>query len=286
VSQPLEVEFGSDIRLLGYDIERREVPIGEQVTIAHYFYVAQKPEPSYDPVFHLMGPRSEDLTHVPVAGTYPVSRWKPGDYVTDRFTYFARPGTPHGDYRLMVGLWRDRRTADGSAPVRALSEGAVADAEGRVETAAFTVMAAPFEREEYVYSTLPPDWEPVEAMLTSDIGLVGCRLSKDRVKRGVRTTLSCLYHAARSNPVGRLCVTLQGPSKRSMTHTPVRGTYPIDEWKANQFIRDELDLYMTTADKDGAYRILVGVEDAAEGASPPCADGHASFEANSLTLEE
>jgi arylsulfatase A-like enzyme len=285
VSQRLEVEFGSHIRLLGYDIERKDVPIGEQVTIAHHFFVTEKPDPSRAVVFHLFGPRSEDLTHPLVSGGYPLSRWKPGDYVTDRFTYFARPGTPHGDYRLMVGLWPNRHSSKGSAPVHARSDKAVLDQQFRVQTANFAVVAPPFEREEYVYSELPPDWSPEETMLTPQIGLVGCRLNKDRIKRGVRTALSCLYHAVRDNPVGRLCVTLQGPSTRTIVHTPVRGTYPTDEWSAGQYIRDELDLYLTTVDKDGDYRIKVGVDiDESGGARVPCSDGHPAVDVGALVL--
>jgi hypothetical protein len=147
-------------------------------------------------------------------------------------------------------------------------------------------VAAPFEREEYVYSALPHDWEPLESMLTPEIGLVGCRLSKDRLKRGVRATLSCLYHAVRDNPVGQLCVTLQGPSTRSIVHTAVRGTYPVDEWTAGQYIRDEIDLYMTTADKDGEYRINVGVEveESGDATASPCTRNHAAVDVGSLVL--
>jgi len=287
VSHELNVDFGSDIRLLGYDVEREELPIGEQLVISHHFHVARKPDPAFALVFHLLGPRSEDLTHPPVAGSYPLSQWMAGDYVTDRFTYFARPGTPQGAYRLLVGLWQSRRSSTGSAPVHA-PESAVVDDEARVQTAAFTVVAPPFEREEYVYATPPPDSDDTESILTPEIGLLGCRLSKDRIKRGVKTTLSCVYHAVRDNPVGRLCVTLQGPTTRSITHTPVRGTYPVDEWRAGQYIRDELDLYLTTADKDGDYRVMVGVEveEPADAASRPCSNELARAETGRLTLGE
>jgi lipoteichoic acid synthase len=288
VSRPLEVEFGADIRLLGYEIERDALPIGEQLTISHHFYVARAPDPSLMFVFHLMGPRSEDLTHPIVGGSYPQSQWKAGDYVTDRFTYFARPGTPQGEYRLMVGLWQNRRSSTGSAPAVAVDDETVVDGSSRVQTATFSVVAAPFERAEYVYSTVPPDWEPTESMLTPEIGLLGCKLSKTQLKRGVKSTLSCLYHAVRDNPAGRLCVTLQGPTTRTITHTPVRGAYPTDEWKANQYIVDDLDLYLTLADKDGDYRIMVGVEveGSAVPASGPCASRFPAIEAGYLALGE
>ena len=288
VSHELEVEFGSDIRLLGYDIERNVLPIGEQLNISHYFYVAGNPDPSMAFVFHLLGPRSEDLTHAPVAGSYPLSKWKAGDYITDRFTYFARPGTPQGEYRLMVGLWQNRDSPKESASVHALAEDAVIDDQARVQTAAFAIVAPPFEREEYIYSTLPPDWDATESMLTPEIGLLGCRLSKDRIKRGVKTTLSCLYHAVRDNPVGRLCVTLRGPHTRSILHTPVRGTYPVDEWKANQYVRDDFDIYMTSGDRDGEYRVMVGaeVEESPDGGRRPCSNERVLVEAARLTLSE
>jgi hypothetical protein len=287
VSHELQVDFGSDIRLLGYDVERAELPIGEQFVISHHFQVARRPDPSFALVFHLLGPRSEDLAHPLVAGSYPLSQWTAGDYVTDRFTYFARPGTPQGAYRLMVGLWKSRGSSKGSAPIHA-PESAVVDHEARVQTATFTVVAPPFEREEYVYSTPPPDSDDTESILTPEIGLLGCKLSKDRIKRGVKTTLSCIYHAERDNPVGRLCVTLQGPTTRSITHTPVRGTYPVDEWKAGQYIRDDLDLYLTAADKDGDYRVMVGVEveESADGRSRPCSNERARAETGRLTLGE
>lgn len=284
----LEVDFGPDIRLLGYDIERTQLPIGEQLTISHHFYVERKPDPSFAFVFHLLGPRSEDLTHAPVAGSYPLSQWQTGDYITDRFTYFARPGTPQGQYQLMVGLWRNRRSSQGGATPRALTESAVIDNDRRVQTAAFGIVAPPFEREEYVYSTLPPGRVASETMLTSEIGLLDCTLTKDRVKRGLKTTLSCVYHARQDNPAGRLCVTLQGPTTRSITHTPVRGTYPVNEWKADQYVRDDVDLYMTTADKDGEYLVTVGVEvEASEApANLPCQDAGAHVDVGRLTLGE
>ncbi|MET0591482.1 MAG: LTA synthase family protein, partial [Polyangiaceae bacterium] len=288
VARPLEVEFAPYLRLLGYDVEREALPIGEQITIAHHFYVEQTPDPSLSLVAHLMGPRTEDLTHAPVRGNYPLSQWKSGDYVTDRFTYFARPGTPQGEYRLRIGLWRNRQSPADSVRPRSLSEGPFLDQQSRVETAVFAVEAAPFEREEYVDSTPPPGWENSETKLSSEVGLMGCKVSKDRVKRGVRTTLSCLYHARRDHPGGRLCVILDGPIIRSIVHTPVKGTYPLEEWKANQYIRDELDLFMTTADKEGDYRIRVALAD--ESPSPsgqPCpARPESSVEVGTLTLAE
>jgi lipoteichoic acid synthase len=288
VSHELAVDFGADVRLLGFDIDRKELTAGEQLVISHHFFVARKPDPAMSLIFHLMGPRSEDLTHVPVAGSYPLSQWKPGEYVTDRYTYFARPGTPQGEYRLMVGLWRHRASSAADAEVHPRAPGARIDDERRIETAAWQVVAPTFEREEYVHAALPEGWGAKEVMMTSEIGLVGCRLSKSQIKRGVKTTLSCLYHALRDNPVGRLCVTLRGPRVRSIAHTPLRGSYPVDEWKAGQYIRDELDLYMVTADPDGEYRIVIGVdvEEPPSASHDPCDAGKAGVDTLALTLSE
>src|SRR5687767_8857383 len=108
----------------------------------------------------------------------------------------------------MVGLWKSHRSSKESVSIHALVESAVVDDEGCVQIVVFVIVGLFFEREEYVYSTLSLDWDATEFMLMIEIGLFGCKLSKDKVKRGVKTTFSCLYHMVRDNPVGRLCITL------------------------------------------------------------------------------
>ena len=277
VAHPLDVMFGSELRLLGYDIDRRVLTEGEQVTVTHHFRVERKVPPHRSLVFHLMGPRPEDLSHVPVDGAYPLSRWQVGEYVTDTFVYFARPGTPIGNYHLMLGLWDDKHS---TAPLGAAvphTSTALVDERQRVETVAWEMLPGQFDRDDFIHAAPPQGFGTDKTALSPEIELLGCRLTKGELKRGIRTTLSCLFHALGTPAPGRICIRVEGPASRATAHDPVRGRYPMHEWRRGQYVQDDVDIFMLMAEPNGGYDVSVALEpypsgDAKLAEHPPCSE--------------
>ena len=125
---PLDVDFGGQIRLLGYDLkhETRNRPSGEYATRITLYWQAQlRSETSYTIFAQLLGPSGEVRAQKdsgPHSGGYPTIWWLPGEVVADPLTLELPPDAPRqGTYRLIVGLY------DPATGVRLLVTGTGAD---------------------------------------------------------------------------------------------------------------------------------------------------------------
>ncbi|MFQ5340587.1 MAG: hypothetical protein ACE5F6_03475, partial [Anaerolineae bacterium] len=106
----LNVDFGGQVRLLGYDLE--------QDTNALSLHVAWQAlndiEHRYKTFVHLFDPATEQIVAQrdaePLAGERPTSSWIAGEVVTDDFR-ISTADVPAGAYRLAIGLY-DPTTGD------------------------------------------------------------------------------------------------------------------------------------------------------------------------------
>ncbi|MDW8067520.1 MAG: 6-pyruvoyl-tetrahydropterin synthase-related protein [Anaerolineae bacterium] len=104
LSHPMDVTFGEEIRLAGYDLARE----GERLHLTLYWQALTAPRGDYTRFIHLFDP----TTGVPVAqndspprgGKYPTSWWVAGEVVTETVALSLK-GVPPGRYRLAVGLY-------------------------------------------------------------------------------------------------------------------------------------------------------------------------------------
>lgn len=101
---PLEVNFGEEVRLAGYDLEPGE----SALRLTLWWQALQTPQADYTVFVHLFDPATEELVAQsdaqPRGGAYPTSWWTAGEVVSETVT-LPLEGVPPGTYRLAVGLY-------------------------------------------------------------------------------------------------------------------------------------------------------------------------------------
>ncbi len=100
----LNVDFGGQVRLLGYDLARE----GDELRLTLHWQALRRMEGDYKVFVHLFDPATEAIVAqhdaMPRQNRYPTSWWAKGEVVSDAVT-LSLEGVPEGDYRLAVGLY-------------------------------------------------------------------------------------------------------------------------------------------------------------------------------------
>ncbi|MCL6431633.1 MAG: hypothetical protein K6V36_12365, partial [Anaerolineae bacterium] len=108
---PMEVALGArfgPIRLLGYDLGRREVRRGEALHLRLYWQAVGPISEEYTVFTHLLGPQehmSAQKDSVPVSGTRPTTSWAKGEVIVDDYDLVVRDDAPAGTHCLEIGLY-------------------------------------------------------------------------------------------------------------------------------------------------------------------------------------
>lgn len=105
----LNVEFGGRIRLLGYELGRDTLRPGEVLPLRLFWQAMRPVKHDYTVFVHLLD--AEELVVAqrdsqPVLGSYPTSRWQPGQVVSDLYLV-ALPATAYApdEVQVEVGLY-------------------------------------------------------------------------------------------------------------------------------------------------------------------------------------
>ncbi|MFN2286202.1 MAG: hypothetical protein ACK2UQ_17435, partial [Anaerolineae bacterium] len=110
IPHPLAADFGDEIRLLGYDVQREE----DVVTLTLWWQATTLPAHDYKRFVHLYDPATESIVAqddaMPRAWTYPTTWWAEGEVVSETVTLDVS-AVPPGEYRLGIG-WYDPATSD------------------------------------------------------------------------------------------------------------------------------------------------------------------------------
>ena len=111
-AQPLDARLGEQLRVLGYDLSPPTLHQGETATLVTHFEVQGRIQAGWNLFFHLEGPGGfRNLDHVPVEGTYPMERWRPGQHIRDRLPITFTGAMPPGAYPVYVGLFKGNQRA-------------------------------------------------------------------------------------------------------------------------------------------------------------------------------
>lgn len=119
----LAARLADGIEIVGVDLPR-SVRRGSDFTMTLYYRVTGRARRTWKIFVHFDGPRPRfQGDHDPLAEQCPTSRWRPGDYIVDRFTVTA--GTlmqPSGRYRVWAGFfvggngtWTNMKVLSGEA---------------------------------------------------------------------------------------------------------------------------------------------------------------------------
>ncbi len=131
IDHPMEVRFGENIRLLGYDlrgVRGNRIQPGTTLRLRLYWETEAPLAEDLRVFTHLVGsaynPRTEGPLwaqddQVPLEGAYPTYDWLPNLPLADDYELELPPDLPAGDYWLTVGLYREdgeRLPVEGAEP--------------------------------------------------------------------------------------------------------------------------------------------------------------------------
>jgi hypothetical protein len=109
-SNPTQVDFGDQIRLLGYDLDRRTGERGESVDLVLHWQALRPPDQDYTVFVHLVDSEASGAPIVDQADGpagdpfFPTSTWLPGQTVLSTHSLALPAGAPAG-YTILIGLY-------------------------------------------------------------------------------------------------------------------------------------------------------------------------------------
>jgi len=101
---PLQVRFGEEIVLRGYDLTQSR----ESLRLTVYWQAQREMETSYKVFVHLVDPSTGEIVEqydaVPRLWTYPTNHWQPGEVVDDPIS-LSMSEVPPGHYEVKIGCY-------------------------------------------------------------------------------------------------------------------------------------------------------------------------------------
>lgn len=118
VPNPIRVNFGDELELVGYEISDLSPAAGDTVELTLYWRGLQKMTTDYKVFANILDPLT--LTKyaasdgMPAQWNAPTTTWTPGEIITDTHTWTVDPNTLPGIYETEIGLYSEG--ADGTFP--------------------------------------------------------------------------------------------------------------------------------------------------------------------------
>jgi hypothetical protein len=108
VQNPLNINLGNEIALLGYNLLAREVEAGDILPLTLFWQALASPQERYKVFVHVL----DEAGHIvgqwdsePGGGMHLTTLWQPGETIADNYGVLIRPGTPPGQHRIEVGMY-------------------------------------------------------------------------------------------------------------------------------------------------------------------------------------
>jgi uncharacterized membrane protein len=106
---PISVNFGDRMALVGYDLDRRVVSPGEELTLALYWRGLREMERNYTISAQLVNDEQAKVaedSNWPLKGDAPTMLWQPGHLLEDPKTLVVRADAPPGVYDVRVTVFK------------------------------------------------------------------------------------------------------------------------------------------------------------------------------------
>jgi hypothetical protein len=254
VETSLQVNFGDELVLLGHDLESAVVPADGSLDLNLYWTAAQPLTADYSIAAHLVDDQGrrygqDDSQH---PGGYPTSRWELDAYARDHHRLAPWPGTPPGEYMLLIGVYD--LTSGGHLEVWDAS-GSPLGTTYALATVRVTHPNRPIH---------PDDMEIARGMradLSESIRLLGFDPPPSTVDAGGSLPLT-LYWRATMTPTmdyqARLSlVAPDGARVAEQRSVPGRASYPTSTWRKGDVVRDGRSLLVPALVPSDDYALTV-----------------------------
>jgi hypothetical protein len=247
--------LGEQVELLGFDLPRRRVRSGGELTLVLYWRALEPLSTNYQSFVHVTHPSSISWGQSDSInpGGLPTTHWPTDQYVWDAHRVEVLPGTPPGEYRLEVGLYT---MADGRRlPV--LSDDGVAVGQTAVLEVPVEVLPA---RRPPAVGDLELD-EAVGATYEGQVELLGYTTSEDGVGAPGFLHLTLFWRAKRGH-LDELMVTVAvldeaGEPVAIASGPPAVGRYPTTRWSRGEVVRDPYAFWLDEEFLPGTYSVGV-----------------------------
>ncbi len=256
VQTPLYVNFGDKLALLGYDLESAAVRADGLLDLDLYWKAAQPLNTDYSVAAHLVDDQGrrygqDDSQH---PGGYPTSRWELGAYARDRHRLAPWPGTPPGEYTLLIGVY-DVTTGD-HLEVRD-ANGSPLGTTYSLTDVQVTHRARPLDLDDGAMKIA----REVKVDLSDAIRLLGFDPPPSEVDAGGRLPLT-LYWQATTRPTidyqaHLLLVAPDGARVAEERSVPGRASYLTSNWVEGDVVRDGRSLLVPATVPGDDYALTV-----------------------------
>jgi hypothetical protein len=108
MAEATALKWGDDIQLAGFTLSPAELPAGDIVQVALFWRSDRSLSERYKVFLHLVDSQGRIVAQrdsEPGGGLALTTTWQPGETITDNHGLLVPPGTPSGEYRLMLGLY-------------------------------------------------------------------------------------------------------------------------------------------------------------------------------------
>jgi hypothetical protein len=105
--EPLQINFGDQVSLLGYDLPSASAQPGDTLGLKLYWKARQELTTDYSAFAQVVDEQLNIYAQMDSLnpGRYPTRLWEPDEYNQDSHDIYIPPGTPPGEYALGIGLY-------------------------------------------------------------------------------------------------------------------------------------------------------------------------------------
>lgn len=257
---PVGIEYGNDLYLVGYSVDRDTVARGEAVTVRLVWLARRRPAVDYTVSVEVTGRQRMQVgiaNSMPGGGTSPTSDWIPGQIIQDEIAVPISPlaHTPtKGDIRVTVyrGIKEDPLTA--RAP-----DGAELGISPRIGAIR---LVSPYETRYEPAAPMQVDWG-------ESVRLLGFGVNPVQPRLGAPWTIDLYWQALQPVRVDyTVFVHLVNAYGRILAQTdeqPLQGDYPTSLWREGEHVADRHVIAVPERMDGGPFYLLIGLYDAATG---------------------
>ncbi len=263
ISHPLDVRYGDEVALRGYDLDRTDVHPGETLRVTFYWEVLQPIERDYSVFVQLFGREQRGIGQrdtYPGLGNLPTSQWQPGTIVVDTVPV---PVSPEAEAPALV------RIDAGLYELETLTRLPASDAAGRpVGSTIGTVRLLPWQTPVYTPSRV------VDFNLGDQVTLTGYTV--EMLPPDQRRLDVTLYWQAQRRPdmdyvVFLHLVDAQGRLVQQKDEQPLAADYPTSHWMPAEPVADRHQISLQGV-APGRFELWVGMYDLGSGQRLPVYD--------------
>ncbi|MGD2145145.1 MAG: hypothetical protein PVH41_00450 [Anaerolineae bacterium] len=253
----LEIPYGSEreiipqLRLLGYDVTRKALLAGDEVSVQLFWEAVASVDRDYRVRLALVDLNGESILQEDydvVAIDYPTSRWRAGDILEDWYSLATDRELPSGEVALALNL---------------------------VDEAGDSVLADPVNVTRLWIQGVKPRFErpPLDGLrdsvsLEDKVALLGYDASSS-VERGGSATVTLYWQALRTmNTSYKVFVHLYdaaGAIVSQRDRLPGLGARPTTSWERGEIVADRYFVRVDGETPPGAYQLAVGLYDPQSG---------------------